>query len=148
MIISSLSFMHFVTQVKSPLGFEPGSPVWESEDLTTELSLPPYQPFLPVCLNGLSLVPSRSLNNGPSSLNNGPNSLNNGPYLCVWMVCQLYHPAVWTMDPVIWTMDPVVWTMDLTWVFEWFVACTIQQSEQWTQQSCSIFSVWIVTKLD
>ncbi len=38
-VISSLSFMHWVTLVKSPLGFEPWSPAWEEDDLLTELSL-------------------------------------------------------------------------------------------------------------
>ncbi len=37
-----LSFMHWVTQVKPPLGFEPGSPDWEADDLPTELPLPQY----------------------------------------------------------------------------------------------------------
>ncbi len=35
-----LSFMHRVTRVKPPLGFEPGSSEWEADDLPTELSLP------------------------------------------------------------------------------------------------------------
>ncbi len=39
--ISSLSFMHWVTRVKPPLRFEPGSPGWEVDDLPTELFLPP-----------------------------------------------------------------------------------------------------------
>ncbi len=38
LVISSLSFMHWVTRIKPPLGFEPGSPVWEADDLPTELS--------------------------------------------------------------------------------------------------------------
>ncbi len=32
---------HWVTRVKPPLGFEPGSPAWEADDLLTELSIPP-----------------------------------------------------------------------------------------------------------
>ncbi len=32
--------MHLVTQVKQLPGFEPGSPVWEVDDLPTEISLP------------------------------------------------------------------------------------------------------------
>ncbi len=39
-----LSFMHWVTQVKSTPRFEPGSPDWEADDLPTELSLPPPPP--------------------------------------------------------------------------------------------------------
>ncbi len=35
------SFMHLVTWVKPPPGFDPGSPDWEADDLPTELSLPP-----------------------------------------------------------------------------------------------------------
>ncbi len=31
-----------VTQVKPQLGFEPGSPAWEADDLPTEPSLPPW----------------------------------------------------------------------------------------------------------
>ncbi len=36
----SFSFMHWLTWVKPPLGFEPRSPVWEVDDLPTKLSLP------------------------------------------------------------------------------------------------------------
>ncbi len=36
----NLSFMQWVTQVKPPLGFEPGYPDWEADVLPTELSLP------------------------------------------------------------------------------------------------------------
>ncbi len=32
--------MHWVTRVKHPQGFEPGSPAWEADDLPTKLSLP------------------------------------------------------------------------------------------------------------
>ncbi len=35
--ISSLSFMHWVTEVKLPPGFEPVTPDWEADDLTTQL---------------------------------------------------------------------------------------------------------------
>ncbi len=38
--------MHWVTQVKPPPGFKPGSPDWEADDLPTELSLPPCAPLL------------------------------------------------------------------------------------------------------
>ncbi len=37
--VGNLQFMHWVTQEKTPLGFEPGSPAWEADDLPTELSL-------------------------------------------------------------------------------------------------------------
>ncbi len=35
--------MHWLTWVKPPLGFKPGSPAWEADDLPTELSLHPFQ---------------------------------------------------------------------------------------------------------
>ncbi len=34
--------MHWVTRVKPPLGFEPGLPAWEADNLPSELSLPSY----------------------------------------------------------------------------------------------------------
>ncbi len=42
-----LSFMHWVTRVKPPQRFEPGSPYWEADDLPTELSLHPCPSMLP-----------------------------------------------------------------------------------------------------
>ncbi len=37
-----LSFMYWVTRIKTLPGFEPGSPAWQGDDLPTVLSLPTF----------------------------------------------------------------------------------------------------------